>query len=760
MTAQNNDAQILGRQSRRQKEKIRAFKESKSSRSLAMTGDSGLYQFQANDITSEFDPLLIGRLGNIEFSEMSKSDGVVSGFLSAYKNLILSCNWTLDEIKDITPEEQKVYDVLSNWLFKKNNFEPSLNTILRMLEHGFSCFNKYYTPFTYENNKFMMPVLLERIQKSIRRIDYEKQYIEQITSRNSLVEIDFKDLVFFTFRKEGEDLRGVSLLRQAYYAYKDKKEVSQVAKKGIFREMLGLPTVKVPPSVHVDSPEYQALEELMDSVSSRDSADVDDSLIIPNTYELDFWNGDFKISEIITFLNYYDSQMAISVLAQFILLGQQGKGGSYSLGSDQSNFFMDGLQFIVDYIEDQYTKEVIEPSIKSNWANVDATKFRLRGLNLNKQASKEFAEIIKLWIDSGLLKVQIEDEKQIREMYGLSEINEKERAKQENEKQNAPVPPIDPNAPKAEDVPPDDEEPEDVEEGIEENSLQSCGCGDCSPEIELSTNEVEIVEFWKTGKQRDQYLEDQVKSLTKFSKASLQIIADKLIAAMRWQMKKNPTNLAKGLKDIKLNQNAVASYKRNMGQKLSEITLKSWNVSKEKAAPHLKALMATNPGDLPTKALTSFILNQTELSLDKQLTNMKDLALLSANTATTKGYGLEQTLAQVDDNMDSFIDNANQVELANFTSVSQAVSYGQLQYYKSIEDNIWGYRFENVSPKTQLCSNLVGKVYRNGSSAMEQISPPLHFRCKSYFEPIYKDLEKPVYDDYIPPPSILKEKTM
>lgn len=737
-----NDVAIFKKQLKKKK----VFQEEKQS--SKEQGDSGQYQFQYNDVTAEFDGTLMGRAGSKAFAEMAKSEGVIGGIISSYKNLILSCNWTMEELVNPTPEEQKVADILHDWFFSKNNFEPSLNSILKMLEIGFSCFNKYYTPFEKENNMYMMPVLLERLQQSIYRIDYEKQFVEQITSKSTIVPIPFKDLVFFTFRKEGNDLRGVSLLRQAYYDYVDKKDIKKIAKKGITREMLGLPMGKVPPNVRTDSPEYEAFADLIDMMSSRNYLDTDDAIIMPSDYSLDFFKSEFRISEIKDYLSYHDSCMAISVLAQFILLGQQGKGGAYSLGADQSNFFMAGLQFIIDYIEGQYTRAVIEPTVKMNWANVDCTKFKLRGLNLDKKASKEFADILNTLINSGLLKPQLADEKKIREMYDLPEIDEKEREEQEESK---PIPPpINPSDEPAE--VPDVEEMPDEEAPEEESSIEH--------NLENLATKLELVEFWNTPKQRNQFIDQQSASLTKYSKASLQIISEKLLAAIRWQLNQGNTP-AQGLKDVKLNQNAVNSYKKNMGIRLSSIVKKAWDNAKKKSAPHLKNLKAaTSPSQLPSKTLTSFVINQSDLAVDKQVVGLKDISLLVANTAVTKGYSTDMTLALVESSMDDFIENGNNAELTNVNSISQAASMGEMDYYKSIENNLWGYRFSNHSPETDICNSLVGKVYHVNSPEMMLISPPLHYRCKSFWEPIYADNEKPEYDDYVPPPSILKQKTM
>ena len=119
-----NDVAIFKTQNKKKRNAKALLEKSKAVPNLI--GDSGLKSLKLTDVTSEFDPLLLGREGSIKFSEMSKSDGIVSGILSAYKNLILSCNWTLQEIEDITPEEQTVMDTIHNWFFTKIILNPHL----------------------------------------------------------------------------------------------------------------------------------------------------------------------------------------------------------------------------------------------------------------------------------------------------------------------------------------------------------------------------------------------------------------------------------------------------------------------------------------------------------------------------------------------------------------------------------------------------------------------------------------------------------
>lgn len=707
---------------------VRSFNNNKKNRSISKKplSDSGIKRFLDQDISTETLTELKGWTGSCNFKKMSKNDGIVGGIINAYINPITSATWTIKEIENATSEEEEIREVLNAWFFEVNDFNVLLIKILGMLSVGFSCFEMYYRPFEYNGKTYMMPVLEERVQTSIYNINYKEDLVKQLTTENSYVDIPLKNLVFFTFRQEGTDLRGVSLLRQAYKDYKDKVEIKGMAKKGIARSILGLPIGKVPKNVNQDSNEYSAFEEAIIDLGERDSDGMSDSLVIPENYSVELLTSDFNIDELEKYLAYYDTQMTLSVLAQFLLLGQNGNGGAYALGRDQSDMFLDGLQYIVKYIEQVFNKEIIYPTVQINFEEQDVEKFGIAGLNLNKKNNKEFADTLKVLLDAKILKPELEDEVQIRKMYDLPEIDLKKREKEsENKKEE--------------------------EKEIKDNPNNE--------KIEIETTEEKIVklsESWKTGNQRVNYIDQETDKLDKYSRASLTLIADKLSQAIRRQMKKGKVE-AQGLKDIKLNN--VGSYKKGMGKKLATIGKLAWNNALKNSKNKIKLAEEINPSDLPNDELKSFVINQSDLMTEKQMEDLRAVALLVANTQLAKGLSINQAMSEVNREMDEFIESSN-IDVANELAVVQTMNYSEMQFYDSIQDELWGYEFSNPDPKTDICQSLVGKTYRKDSTELAQITPPLHFRCKSYLSPIYKTEKKPDFDNFIPPPKLMEQKTI
>jgi len=694
--------------------------------------DSGLLRYYSNDVTTELDACLQGQAGAIAFKRMSRNDSIIGGILKSYENPIQSAKWSIQEISNPTPQEEEVLKILNEWFFKKNNFGAFLTQILGMLPIGFSLFEKYYTPVEFENGKYMMPVLAERVQQSIRRIDYIGRYVEQNTTQGGLVEIPFDDLVFFTFRQTGNDRRGTSLLRQAYYDFLSKKEIKKAGTKGIIRSMIGLVLGTVPKEVQGNSQTFQDFNDLIIDLGDRDYNGLSDSAIKSEGYEIEILNSSFDLKAMKEYIAYLDSSMTMSVLTQFITLGQSGGGGSYSLGRDASDMLLDGLGYIINYIEQNFSQKIIHETVAINWADVNPTRFNLVGDNLNKKDSKEFAEIMKLLKDAGLIKEEQADEIKIRKMYGLPEIDLEKRKAEEKlagEKKE-----IEEKEPAEEEEPAQEEDEEDAEKKV----------------IKLSEN-------WKNGKERRAYKIQEAEKLSKFSKASLQLIADEFSKSVRRQLNKGAVE-AQGLKDLQINN--VGAYKKRLGQKLAGISSQAWKNAFKNSSKKIK-LSEIKPSDLPTNVLTSFVVNLADIMAEKQINDMREVAILTANTNATKGLPINNNMAMVEAKLDAYISNANVIDGGNELAIVQSMNYGEMQYYKSIENDLWGYRFANDLPETDICKSSVGKTYAVGSSELDIMQPPLHYRCDSFLVPIYKSEEsKPQLDNYVPAPSILKQKTI
>lgn len=682
-------------------------------------GDSGANQKNSGN-TIEFLSDLQGADGSLNFYKMWKSDGTAGMLVRAYQNPIRSCNWDLIIDEDADDATKDAGKVIRQYLFNDSplSWSKLITQIISMIPMGFSAFENVWSIYENEGQKLLMPDLQQRLQTSLDEIDYEARIVKQTTTNKGDVEIPLDNMVFFVLDQEGSDLRGQSILRSAYRDYKRKLQYQEIMGIGIQRDAAGIPSMKVPSGIDTGSKAYKAAQELLDNLATGTGGTS--YMIYPDGYEFKIEQGKFNSISVKEIIKEINSEMAASCLTQFLLLGQSGASGSFGLSRDQSDMFLDGLQYVIDLIEEVFNTQVLEKIVAYNFPNVDINSIKLKGLNLNKKSGEEHAEAVERMIASGLINPNVQDEIVMRKRYGLPDLTDDQIKKSENKKEE--------------------------EEPIKEEPIEK-------ETVKLS--EKTINSGWKTSVERVSVIKNETEKLEKFMRLSMGMAQEKLLADIRRTLN-NGSNALTNLKRIELQ--GMSKYKETFKKKLAFMANKSWNNAKKNASVKLAEEM--NPSDLPSAELASFVINVADQIVDRQAEQFQSEAILTANSTFTKGGSIDSAVANAEKVTDNWLNSAKFIPIASELSVVNMVNFGEYKYFKSIEDDLWGYRFSNHDPKTNICKSLVGKTYHKSSSALADIMPPLHPRCKSFVEPIYKSEMKPEFDDYIPAPSIMKEKTI
>ena len=711
-------------------------------------GDAGLNENAINTNRSvEHLVALQGRNGSLIYRQM-RVDSQVGMILRVHKNPIRSANWTIPEPTDATDAEKKAIALASKWFFEDYtlNFDTLLNQILSCLDYGFSLFERVWKPITFEGTKFLVPTLQQRTQTSIENIFPDKQIVQQLKIQGGLQDIPFQDLVFFTLNQAAEDMRGEAILRNSYDPWRDKKDYRMKMNIGMQRGASGFPSMEIPKNISVEDNEYVAVEELLKNMVQHEDA----YMIHPEGYKFTMFTFDFKADIFQKVIDAKNTEMALSVLAQFMLLGQSGKGGAYALSRDQSDFFLDGLQYVVGMIEKCFHRNVLVPFIKLNFGDtVDTSRVKLRGFNLNKKAGEELAKILAMMQKTGFMKPILDDEIQLRKVLEMPDLppDEIKARREREEKLREQTDPIPPQAPppkknkKGEDI--DDEEDDDDPTKVDpDNKLKGA--------IKLAETRIQ---------DRKQFLDKETKEMRDFMEGNLLIIKDKLLADIERTLNQGTTEI-RGLKKIEVSSN---KYLKGLERKLGGIANGAWNDAKKKAkVNNVKLAEDFDPRQLSDKELAAFILNEAQSTVDAQTSNMKNRAILTASNGPIKGFSINQTMGNVDKVVEKFI-KSNSISVGASLIVVGSSNFGENQFNAEIEDQLWGYRFVAVDDgnTTKICLFYNEKTYSVDSTELSIVTPPLHPNCRSFLEPIYKaDSEKPEIDDVIAPPTIQKEKTI
>lgn len=698
-------------------------------RTMAL-GDAGLNQYSSNlSRTVEHLYELQGREGSVRYRQMSRGDDQIGMILRVHKNPIRSCSWDIPVPDDATPEEQKAIEVLNKWIFSDcpTSFQTTLGQILSLMEYGFSAFELIYQTYNFDNNKYFVPCLEQRLQTSIEEIMPKEQIVRQQTIDKGQLDIPFENMVFFILNQQGEDMRGEPIIRNAYPLWKKKKTYEEWLGMGMQRSAAGgIPWMKVPKSTKVDSEMYLAVERLLQGIGTNHENAY---MIFEDGYEFGMTELKFDPDKIQTVINSLNSGMALSVLAQFVLLGQNGNTGAYALSRDQSDFFLDGLQYIITLIEQSYNRYVIRPFLKINFGDsVSTDRVQLKGLNLNKKAGQELSNVLSSLKGAGFITATVDDEIQIRKALEMQPLSEDEIKKRQEAREASHQMTL--NPPDSINDGDDDQEDDEDED-------------DPKGKAAIKFSEPKI-------KSRNEIIEKENKEVLDFMKANLLLVKDKLTADIEATLNRGVVEI-QGLKNIEVSS---SKYQKALERKLAGIAYDAYTRARKQAkARNIKLAEDRDPRDIPNKILQQFVLNQASSITEQQVSNLKARAILTASNGPLKGYSIAQTLAQVSKSIDEYIDSSGVIVSGSLVVVGTD-NFGSHQFYKEIEDQLWGYRFVNADPVSEVCQWYNGKTFSVNSPEMVEAVPPKHPNCKSYLEPIYKDEEQPNIDDVIPPPSI------
>lgn len=273
------------------------------------------------------------------FDKMRKSDSQVFATLLACELPIRATKRFIDaatnEEDDVGEREKEIARFVEDALFNRMDVTRNdlLTEIMTMLAFGFAVFEKVYTTdgkYTYFQK------LSSRKQTTITRwktLENEAG-VTQLLPTNHLtpednkhlsankigeVSIPARKLVVFTFRKEGDNYQGMSLLRPAY---KNRYMKDRFYKFDAIRQerlAVGIPVIYLPKNASAED-KAEALE-IVTNIRTTEQTGV----VIPGPKE-EGWLFEFaqthadKNTNIFESINHHNREISKVILAQFLEL--------------------------------------------------------------------------------------------------------------------------------------------------------------------------------------------------------------------------------------------------------------------------------------------------------------------------------------------------------------------------------------------------------------------------------------------------------
>jgi hypothetical protein len=346
-------------------------------------GSSGLTRFGGN-VRQEMLRDLQGKRGRIKYQEMRRNNPVIAAVFFAVESFLREVSFFAEAASDDSAD-QEAAEFLDQCLDDMSfTWDDELLFILTMLEQGFMPLEIVYklrrgrkpgrygglkdpAKSKYDDGKVgwrkwapRPPASLVPGNEWIFDDAGGVQGINQEVTGGKLSSVPIpieKLLLFRTTPAPSNSPEGQSLLRPMYQPYYYVENIQEIEGIGVERDLAGLPVVYLGDGTTKSSDansDYKMAIELVENIRNDEQAGI----VFPHP-KLDS-NGRGILLELLSasgtksfdtemIINRYERRMAMTLLAQFIMLGME-KVGSYSLSSTQSDVFAVALGAWAKYI--------------------------------------------------------------------------------------------------------------------------------------------------------------------------------------------------------------------------------------------------------------------------------------------------------------------------------------------------------------------------------------------------------------------------
>lgn len=390
----------------------------------------------------EFLRDLQGIRGIQAYREMADNDDTVGAILFAVKMLIRHTKWNVEPGGDSEKDREAAEFVESCMGDMQSTWTDTISEILSFLTYGWSFHEIVYkrrmgkTKNSQTNSKYSdgligwqkLPI---RAQETLYRWEYDNHdnlvgMTQQPPPDFGICTIPMSKAMLFRTESAKDNPEGRSILRNAYRSWYFKRRIQEIEAIGIERDLAGLPVFHAPEGMDIwDSQDEEmakinaALTKMVKSIRR----DEYEGIVLPHDYEFELVStGGARQFDTNAIINRYDTKIAMTVLADFIMLGHQ-KVGSFALSSDKTELFSVAIGAFLDVICETFNNQGIPALIDINgdYFNRITDYPKMRHGEIEEVSLKEAGQFIKDMTGIGVLVPDDGLEDYVRELGNLPE---------------------------------------------------------------------------------------------------------------------------------------------------------------------------------------------------------------------------------------------------------------------------------------------------------------------------------------------------
>lgn len=679
---------------------------------LKAMGSSGTDLFSGY-FKEEYLQQLRGRKGAKVYDEIRRSEAQVSMLLNAVMNPIKAGVWEFEAASPSEVPDAELHKELIEYMAKEMiDWETHLHEALTMIIFGYSICERVDN-VVFNHPKFGtfngLKGLAFRSQKTIERWIVSNdtgdlQSVEQWVTGDlgpqgggSKFIMDASFLLVFTLQKEGDNYEGISALRPMYGSWFRKNLYLKIAAIGIEKHAIGTPKGTVPAGKE-NSPEFETFKQTLSNFVGHENA----YMLTPAGWDVEIIQSEFKASEVKEMILLENSEMINSIVANFLALGMNGGSGSFALGTDLSDFFLNGIQIFANIIAGVWNRKLIPDKIKQNFGPQQCYP-KLKVTGINDKAGKELAEIVKSLVDSKALKPDDKLEEYLRKQYAL---------------------------PKADPTTARDTNPPPAAPQV--------------PGLQFSEKRILLAETYKKQFDKDKemvkaVMQDGLKQIAANYKKQIKSAWDAGVngrrnAAMNFE--------PKGLNDY------AAALREALAQVANTALIGAKKETSKANKKNIKLsesiqLAAPKGGyfDALPNGIKNIVKNQAGLIAQTQAFDINKIVSFQFLSSADSAQSADQVIADIDSIVTPAIEDGAtgagfSIEAAASNAVASSVNQARLEWFFEPEvlDTIESFTFVNEDPVSEICQELDGTTWAVGDPDIDRYTPPLHHNCKSRLE--------------------------
>lgn len=361
-------------------------------------GATGLNYDLIGNIEEEFLPELRGDKAWKKFREMSDNDPIIGAILYAIDMMVRQVDWQVHPFDDDPANDEAaefVDECLHDMSHTLGDFMSEVFSA--MLVYGYGLHEIVYKK---RDGKRSSPGLSSKYSDG--KVGWRKLAPRSPTTRHKwrlddqggvqgfyqlappLYEIEYIPItkaLLFRAKTIKNNPEGRSILRNAYRPYYFKKRIEEIEGIGVERDLAGLPMLYVDPELlsgNLTPQQEQFLTDLKNLVVNV-RRDRQEGVILPLAFDHNgnqlykfelLSSGGQRQFDTTGIVNRYNQQIAMSVLADFIMLGQQSQG-SFALAASKTNLFAVALGTWLENVASVFNRHAIPRLLEMNGMPTD-----------------------------------------------------------------------------------------------------------------------------------------------------------------------------------------------------------------------------------------------------------------------------------------------------------------------------------------------------------------------------------------------------